>query len=387
MSQLSARLVAAFFAVGLGAAPLVAQAETPPFDAGSTPPEDATVLTDTSGPVDAAVDATGSDAVSSPDSVSQTDAGIADTGTADTGPTSFNENPCWDVKCPKETAACKADKVCAAYIACKGDQDCLKKVVTSQAVQDAVNKLLTPMQDCGWKSCNDPNGGTCKGNCGKYLGAKAKCNCDDACKQYNDCCADKDAVCGKGTCKGACGKVGTFADGSAMPQNGACYCDAECAASGDCCDDIAQHCPGTGGGGDTSTAADGGACKPACTGKNCGDDDSCGGTCPGACPGGGICFTDSATSKKACKTSGGTADTAATGDAGTADGVTTAGGDAAGTLTDAKADAAKPSTTGNNTTTSSGGGICSSSTRQPGNGWLIALLAVGLAVVVRRRLV
>ncbi|MBM4342420.1 MAG: hypothetical protein FJ100_03465 [Deltaproteobacteria bacterium] len=393
MSQLSARLVAALFAVGLGAVPLTAQAESPPADAGSAPPEDATALTDSGSSVDAAADATGSDAVSTADTVSQTDAAIGETGTADTGPSSFNENPCWDVKCSKETAACKADKVCAAYAACKGNADCQKKVVTSQAIQDALKKLLDPLQDCGWKSCNDPTGGTCKGNCGKYLGASAKCNCDEACKQYKDCCADKDAVCGSGTCKGACGGAGKWADGSPMPQQGGCFCDDECSANGDCCGDFEKECPGQSGGGDT-TKADGSACAPKCTGKNCGDDDGCGGTCPGPCPGGGICFTDSSTGKKACKSSGGPADTSTAGGdaaAATDGGAPTGSGDTAGTLSDAAADSGKTGATGgtgvtaNANNASGSSGLCAASPRPAGAGWLVALFAVGLAVAVRRR--
>ncbi|MSQ83357.1 MAG: hypothetical protein EXR77_10800 [Myxococcales bacterium] len=359
-------------------------------DAGSTSdavatPADVTAA-DAPAPADTAADTatdTGPDAVSTPDAVSQTD--VAPT---DTGPTSFNENPCWDAKCVKETNACKNDKVCSAFVACKGVAECIQKIVTTKAIDDALKAVMKPLEACGWKACADPNAGTCKGNCGKYLGATAKCNCDDACVQYNDCCADLKEVCGdnEASCANACGGKGKFKDG----KEGACYCDDECDGSGDCCKDKAQFCP-SGGGGDTSTTTDAGTCAPNCAGKLCGDDDGCGGQCGGKCANAtDFCTTDPATKKKACKAiGGGGADTANAGDTSTGGGADSV---AAG-LADSGPDSAKAEaagTTGTTGTSNSSGSTSSSSGCTSGSSsgnasWLVSLLALVGALALRRR--
>ena len=302
----------------------------------------------------------------------------------DAGPKSWNENPCWDQKCVKETDACKADKDCNAAHNCAENADCLKKVYTSKAIQDAVTKLMSAISDCGWKACNDPNAGTCKGSCGKYLGANAKCNCDEACTQYNDCCADKPAVCGLPSCENACGDKGKYKDGTPDPAQNPCFCDDQCADSGDCCADNDKFCGG-GGGADTTTAADASACKPACTGKNCGNDDGCGGTCSGPCPGGGICAVSGG--KKACNT-GAAADTGATVDAGTvADAGATGGVNDAGADAAMKADTAAGTQVNNGTGSSAKSSGCTATSQGPGVGWLLGLMAVCGVLSLRRRFV
>ncbi|MBP48155.1 MAG: hypothetical protein CMH53_09490 [Myxococcales bacterium] len=209
------------------------------------------------------------------------DAGAASDAVSQPGPatgtTSFNENACWDEKCPKETAACKADDLCSKFVGCmkagKSSQECGQELQLDQTKADALNKLLNPLQECGWKACADPDGGTCEGNCGKYLGRAAKCQCDDQCEQYGDCCSDYAKLCketgGGGTTGGSCvGKCDSPYD-----ANADCQCDSECATNQDCCSDYQDVCSG--------------ACKPACAGKQCGDD-SCGGVC-GTCAQGSVC--------------------------------------------------------------------------------------------------
>jgi len=198
--------------------------------------------------------------------------GTVDAGTGDAGGGAFNTNPCWDSQCPQETAACKADSACAALISCnktgKSIDDCAKQLGISGAAADKAGKLIDAMQTCGWTKCADPTKGTCKGSCGKYLGAQAPCNCDDACKQYKDCCSDYDALCvgggsdaggtdggapdagptdtgssdsGSGgglSCVGKCGKY---------DSNAKCQCDDQCTQYNDCCTDFAKACPGGGG--------------------------------------------------------------------------------------------------------------------------------------------
>lgn len=184
---------------------------------------------------------------------------------ADTTATgSFSPNPCWDEKCPKETAACKALPDCVAAAA-KGD---LK------------NAEYGALANCGWKSCNDPSKGSCVGKCGKFDNTWP-CNCDDACKDIGDCCADRATACPVAPAPvGSCAKSDCAKDSQGIDSTGApakCYCDSTCAQTKDCCADYETTC-GKGGTG---------PCVPQCAGKKCGPD-GCGKTC-GVCGAGAVC--------------------------------------------------------------------------------------------------
>jgi hypothetical protein len=275
-------------------------------DAGSAP-EDATATVADAGSsdiqftpdIEPAIDVTATADISVP-----VDVMTPDTTPADTTPGSFNVNPCWDEKCAKETAACKASANCVKIHDCGGDPKCIDPIVKADK---AAGDLFFAISDCGYKACNDPTKGSCKDKCGKFLGDTAPCNCDDACKdpKYGDCCADIDIVCATAnSCEGKCGKYDKAAT---------CQCDDQCDANGDCCDDIADKCPTTpAGDAGTSTGKDaGGSCT--CANKECGDD-GCGHPCganKGACASGASC-----SSAGKCLT-GATTDTAGgTGDAG-----------------------------------------------------------------------
>lgn len=289
------------------------------------------------------------------------------TATTDTGTGPFNENPCWDQKCAKETDACKADKDCLAAHNCAGDKACLDGLKLDSAAIKKVNELLNAIATCGYKSCNDPTKGTCKDNCGNFMGDTAPCNCDAACKdpKYNDCCQDYDALCGgstgggAGSCQGKCGK---------FVEADSCHCDDLCSDPqyNDCCDDYAKLCGGGGStGGDTGTKADVSSCTAKCAGKKCGDDDGCGGKCSGTCDNGGVC-----SAAKTC-TGGSTSDASGSKDSGALDATT---GTGTGTTT----------TTGSNN--SSSASSCNASGTSNGS-WGLALVLFGLigAVVLRRR--
>lgn len=225
-------------------------------------PSDATSVADTSGG-----DTSSGDTVDPPSDTTSTTGG-------------YTVNECWDSKCTKEIDACKASKGCDDLAKCvksgKAVNTCGSDLKTTQADGD----LFSAIQTCGWKSCNDPNAGSCKdpgkngqaNRCGQFDN-NWKCNCDDACAQYGDCCKDKDEVCGGGTttpddsCKDKCDKD--------LGNNAACYCDEQCLDFGDCCDDYEAICKG------------GSTCTPACDGKSCGPD-GCGGKC-GTCPDGTTC--------------------------------------------------------------------------------------------------
>lgn len=248
------------------------------------------------------------DVISTPADVTASSDATAttDTGGGDTGGGGFTPNPCWEEKCVKEVTACKANANCVKFAACK-DQACQEAIAKAD---EAAVKLYNAIANCGYKACNDPTKGTCKDKCGKFLGDTAPCNCDDQCKDYGDCCSDYDTVCAKvapkGSCKDSCG--GQSGDGE-------CYCDDQCVKMGDCCADIDTYCKGsTGGDGGGSTGSDASTCTPKCSGKNCGADDECGGKCSGPCPTGGAC--DMAT--KTCKTGGADASTGGGSDSSTA---------------------------------------------------------------------
>ena len=84
-------------------------------------------------------------------------------------------------------------------------------------------------------------GASCEGRCGNFT-AGATCQCDSACAQYGDCCADKAALCdapppppppqpSPTSCVSKCGQ-----------NAGSCWCDASCAQFGDCCADKVAVC-------------------------------------------------------------------------------------------------------------------------------------------------
>jgi len=182
-----------------------------------------------------------------------------------TGTTSFSPNPCWDLKCPKETDACKADAACVAAAAKDDFQG---------------NKLYGELANCGWKNCNDPTKGSCVGKCGKYS-KSWPCNCDTECQKIGDCCADLATACPpEPVPAGSCAQSDCAKDSQGVDKNGApvkCYCDSTCAQSKDCCADYETTC-GKGGTG---------PCVPKCAGKKCGPD-GCGKTC-GVCGAGAVC--------------------------------------------------------------------------------------------------
>lgn len=185
-----------------------------------------------------------SDAGSTPDDATATDAGVTDTASPDVPlPTdttaatpAFNENPCWDEKCAAETNACIKDADCKALHDCGTDAACQKKVVTSQAISDKIKALTDAIAKCGWKACADPTKGSCGDDkCGKYLGAKSPCNCDAFCESAGDCCQDFKALCF--TCEKRC-------DGDGQGEDWPCGCDDTC-GDGDaapCCDDKEKIC-------------------------------------------------------------------------------------------------------------------------------------------------
>jgi hypothetical protein len=359
-----------------------------PTDAGSTdvaPSQDATALTDTVSDADTVVPV-------QPDATSTVDAGPVDSGPTDATPTtdtttdttkpdtsgSFNENPCWDSKCAKETDACKANAQCVELVSCikTSNQACIQKLANTDG-----SKLYKALQNCAYKACADPTKGSCKGQCGKFLGNNAPCNCDTECKQYGDCCADYDELCAKpaaGSCAGVdCSKP------DAKGNGGNCYCDDACVQNKDCCPDKDTACKATP------------ACKPVCDKKNCGDDDGCGNKCPGACPAGETCTpkgcvnltpgadTASGTDTAAASDTGTSGDSAGSGGGDSASG----GGDSAGT-----ADAGGVQDSGGKSTTTpapappaASSGCTASTAPVARGGWWLVVALIASAFVVRRR--
>lgn len=77
-----------------------------------------------------------------------------------------------------------------------------------------------------------PPGDSCEGRCGDF-DAGENCQCDDACQNFGDCCADLEEVCGGAPDPNSC--VENNACGGQAP--GGCYCDSVCTSFGDCCAD------------------------------------------------------------------------------------------------------------------------------------------------------
>jgi hypothetical protein len=228
------------------------------------------------------------------------------------------------------------------------------------------------LRECGWAACNDPNAGSCADagkdgaadRCGQWDDSWA-CNCDDACSQFTDCCADMDTVCGgsttgSGSCAGLLPSGGPVC-GSADPQ-GDCYCDDACGANGDCCPDYETEC----GGGST--------CTPNCVGKQCGDD-GCGSTC-GSCEGS---FTCNAVGQ--CVDPGTTPGPDA-GSSSTDSDNNPQSADIPGTDGSVGADTNSGPSTGNTGGGGSGGCAANASAHTP---WALVLLCAMLAVGLRRR--
>jgi hypothetical protein len=200
-------------------------------------------------------------------------------------------NECWGEKCPTELDACKAQPSCVAWNQCSLIDDDDEKTTCYQGVgeknpdhidaETGNHVLYYALQECGWKACNDPNAGSCadpgkngaENRCDQWDDAWV-CNCDDACPQYEDCCADLEEVCGGET---------------PPPPEPDCLTDADCPAGQTCTDGACQPT----------------ACTPACDGKQCGDD-GCGatcGTCEGAssCTAAGICESEPPACTDACE--------------------------------------------------------------------------------------
>ena len=338
--------------------------------------------------------------------------GGADAAGAADASGSFSADPCWDAKCPSETAACKGDADCAKASACydAGDSPCLQALN-----QTAGYTKLLALQKCGWGKCTNPNGGSCAGKCGKFVKTDP-CHCDDACKEFGDCCADFDGKCGLGSCATSdcsSGASGSYLDGTAS----SCGCGAECVAAQACCGDYETTCAGKVP-----------VCTPACTNSNgtkkvCGPD-GCGSTCgvckagqkctAGACVGGGTgsdggsTEADGGVSLDGGSGDGGEVpiDSATAGD-GVVDldlagldvsgGFDLAGFDLAGfdvALPDGGPNGAPDAIGGDSTVAgkakvSGGGGSapssCSAARGGGGGGWVAAACLAGLAVLARRR--
>jgi hypothetical protein len=120
----------------------------------------------------------------------------------------------------------------------------------------------------------------CTNHCGSLEPTAANCYCDAGCMEYDDCCADQQAVCGgnqgnhpaqPATCEGKCDSE----DGQPDANGGHCYCDEACTANDDCCSDYAAQCggndPGYDGAGSCVNHCDG----PGSQGESCWCDADC----------------------------------------------------------------------------------------------------------------
>ncbi len=166
--------------------------------------------------------------------------------------------------------------------------------------------------------------GTCAGNCGKYS-SSASCQCDAACVDFGDCCADFKQLC-------ECNADSDCAAPGDLCKTGACnfgICSVtakDCNDGNDCTDDACDPANGAckatplaegklcSGSGCVDGACSAGTCKPASNktdGTKCSDADACtsgdaclSGACVGAtkadCDDDDTCTIDSCDPKKGC---------------------------------------------------------------------------------------
>lgn len=180
---------------------------------------------DSAGGTDVAADSTKTDTI-------KTDIPKADIAK---GGTWTPANACWKEKCPDEFAACEDDQGCLDFVDCvelgqQTDEGCVGEI------PDESKELFQAAVNCGYTSCADPNGASCKGQCGNFLGDESPCNCDEACANYGDCCSDYEAECttpGPTSCQDRC---------DSEPVNNGCNCDADCTQYDDCCEDYQTLC-------------------------------------------------------------------------------------------------------------------------------------------------
>lgn len=290
---------------------------------------------------------------------------------------SFSPNPCWDEQCSAESANCQGDADCSAFNACwkhsgtaEEKQACFEDLAAElgQEAYDAANSLHQLLRECGWSACNDPNAGSCAdagkdgaaNRCGQWDDSWF-CNCDTACDQFNDCCADMDDVCSSEvTCEGKCESADPVPDG--LGNN--CYCDEACLGNGDCCPDYEAKCGGS-------------TCTPDCFGKQCGND-GCGGSC-GNCEGNFVCNADAQC--EAPGTTPGSDNGSTSGDNGTS--VTPGPDSGSSNNPDGTVAADTGSTPGTGSSDGDSGGCSANSDAQ--TPWALVLLCAALTLGLRRR--
>lgn len=134
---------------------------------------------------------------------------------------------------------------------------CLDQSCTTTCVNDVCDTVCSA-NDC--LPSDDAMEGSCHGMCG-MMNEGLSCQCDAACVENGDCCADFEPMCIGGTHEEASGVVVTQTTGDstsdrsrsdatlscaercgAYDANATCQCDSECALQGDCCADLALVC-------------------------------------------------------------------------------------------------------------------------------------------------
>ncbi|MBI5608201.1 MAG: hypothetical protein HY902_04920 [Deltaproteobacteria bacterium] len=177
---------------------------------------------------------------------------------------------CMQSKCSSQWSACQSNNNCKktldCMVACGGTCDPQTCITTSDEV---ALQLFSAVGTCG-------NSAGCLGSasvCGN-----GKCDAGESTSSCpSDCKIPNQTVCGNGTCESG-------ESASSCPSD--CKTNVAVCGNGTCeSGESASNCPS-----DCETT-----CTPKCSGKYCGDSDSCGGKCSGPCTNGGTC-----TSSKTC---------------------------------------------------------------------------------------
>ena len=168
------------------------------------------------------------------------------------------EGACDDGSICTEGDACKAGKCTAAKTKDCDDGD--------ECTTDSCDPTSGVCKYADVPGCGLPADQSCKGKCTKY-NAAWKCQCDSACKQYKDCCADIDKVCApKCTSDTQCNDNNKCTTDSCNLNTG--KCEFKAVADDSPCDD-GQIC--------TTEKCTAGQClvKPLADGSKCEDGNPC----------------------------------------------------------------------------------------------------------------
>eukprot|EP00053_Salpingoeca_punica_P019363 m.195210 g.195210 ORF g.195210 m.195210 type:complete len:814 (+) comp17632_c4_seq9:172-2613(+) len=138
---------------------------------------------------------------------------------------------------------CQCDAACATFGNCCSDRASLC-VATTNAPATTAAPGTTKAPTTNAPTTQGSTGSCAAYGCGTYKSSNP-CQCDSACVNYGDCCADRASLCAATTqapttqapTTGSCAVYGCV-----YKAANKCQCDKNCASYGDCCSDYSSKC-------------------------------------------------------------------------------------------------------------------------------------------------